>query len=185
MNGNYSRSLIEKRQLLFHFHHLPACSILSTWDSTEKTLAGKGNQRKVCCKHHVLKISSCFTNSICIIFSCPEGWGEKIKQKKKTSKQRNLLIRIPGAKSWILLWHQSEFQRYIGEAGSKEWEKQCEFWRREVSESKDWDGRKTGGVLFHEGCQLRLGHCRCHRALCRVRGSLHLLLSLLLFPKPP
>lgn len=146
-----------KRQLLFHFHHLPDCSILSTWDSTEKTLAGKGNQRKVCCKHHVLKISSCFTNSICITFSCPEGWGEKIKQKKKTSKQRNLLIRIPGAKSWILLWHQSEFQRYIGEAGSKEWEKQCEFWRREVSESKErlrWEENWRSSVSWRVSAEV-------------------------------
>lgn len=111
-----------ERQLLFHFHHLPACFSSSTWGPTEKTLAGKGNQRKVCCKHPCSQNQFMFNNSICTIFSCPEGWGVRRGwRKRKQAKKFTYLypwgkkLNFVGTSEWIAKIHWWRKKEEVGE----------------------------------------------------------------------
>lgn len=174
---------------VFLCHHLPACSSSCFWVPFEKPLAGKVIKRMVCCKHVlVLRIGSWFINSTSITFSCPEGLKKK-KQRNKTNKETSFLPTSLG--------HKTEF------CGDTRVNIKNTPWKEEGR-----DGRKStsfGGGKFRKerkieeegeleefcfrkgasGDQDVAGDYRCHGALCRLRGPLHLLLSFSLFPKSP
>lgn len=122
INGNYNKNLIEKDNFSSTFITFQPVSVQAPEAPLKKTLAGKGNQRKVCCKHPCSQNQFMFNNSICTIFSCPEGWGvRRGGRKRKQAKKFTYLypwgkkLNFVGTSEWIAKIHWWRKKEEVGE----------------------------------------------------------------------